>query len=143
VPIVARCGGLGFAVIVAGGGSERIISIRINTHLCPIRSRSAIEYGFQDTATIERILANALHAVGNLDACEATATSERIIFNARHAVSKRDARKATATIERRIANARHTVGDCDVCKAVAIIERIIFDCCNGIGNFKICNKYVV
>ena len=42
------------------------------------------------TAIGERIIADALHAVGNRDAREATATEERIIADARHASIGRD-----------------------------------------------------
>ena len=63
------------------------------------------------TATIERIIADARHAIRNRDAHKTTAILERRIADARHAIRNRDAREATAIGERPSADARHAVFD--------------------------------
>ena len=62
----------------------------------------------QTTATRERIVANARHAVGNRYARQAVAIIERPFANARHAARYRYARQAIAPSERPLANAFHT-----------------------------------
>ena len=63
----------------------------------------------QTTATIERIVANARHAIRNSNAFQADTISERRGANARHAVGYRYARQLGAIIERIVANAYHAV----------------------------------
>ena len=78
----------------------------------------------QTTATGERRVANARHAVRYRYARESGALLERKAANARHAVSDGYARQAVARSERRTANARHAVSDGYARQAGAFIERI-------------------
>ena len=85
-------------------------------------------------ATGERIISDACHAVGDGDACETGATVERQTFDARHAVGDGDARETGATVERQTSDARHAVGDGDACKTDAAIERTLSDARHAVGD---------
>ena len=129
MPIVARGGGLGFAIIVTGGIGE-IFIVKANTNLCPILCRTAVIHGFLATTTPERTLTDACHAISNDDALKATAPRERTISDACHAIRDGDALKATAIKERMPADACHAIRNGDALKATAISERIIADACH-------------
>ena len=67
--------------------------------------------GSDSTATIESIVSNARHALGDGDAGETTATIESIVSNARHALGYVDGGEATVVTESIVSNARHSLGD--------------------------------
>ena len=69
-----------------------------------------------------------------LYARKAGATIEDLITNARHAIGDSDARKALATIEALRSNACYTIGDSDACKASAILKGLIANICYVIRN---------
>ena len=102
MPIVARGGGLDFAIIVAGGVGELGVR-RTYADARPILCCSAVIHCGQATP-IERIIVDACHAIRDGDARKTTAIIERIRANARHAIGDRDAGKSTAISERRRAN---------------------------------------
>ena len=85
MPVVSWGCGLGFAVIVAGGGGETGITVRINTDFAPILCCTGIINARQATATGKRIIADAGDAVGNGDARQATAIVERPMGDAGNA----------------------------------------------------------
>ena len=77
------------------------------------------------TAIIERLIADARHAIRNRDTREATATGERLNADARHTIRNRDARETDAKGERLIADARHATANRDARETDATIERIL------------------
>ena len=81
----------------------------------------------QATATEERPLADARHTIPYRDTRQATAIGERIIADTRYAVRNRDARQATAFLERRKTDARHAIRNRDARQATAIVERPLAD----------------
>ena len=70
----------------------------------------------------------------NHNACQATATIERIIADARHAIRNHDARQATATGERPLADACHAISNRDARQIFAIIEGTVQNITTGNGD---------
>ena len=61
-------------------------------------------YARQIATTVERILTNARHAIGDHNIRQTVATAERIIANTRYAVGKDDSGQRVAPIERILAD---------------------------------------
>ena len=81
--------------------------------MCIARSVRSISYKrqcntYQTAATVERIITNARHAVGNGNARQTAAFVKRRISNARHGVWNRNARQTGTTGKRSPTNARST-----------------------------------
>ena len=91
----------------------------MRTTAFPYIQAREIDYFAQAAATLESIVINARHTLGNGDGGEAAAISESRVPNARHALGDGDGGEAAATRESRASNARHALGDGDGGEAAA------------------------
>ena len=83
---------------------------------------------------IESRTADACHAVGDGDGCQAAAARESAIIDGCHAVGDGDGCQSAAAIESKTADACHAVGDGDGCQAAAARESVIIDGCHAVGD---------
>ena len=81
--LIGGVGGLGFAVVVAGGSVERIVFIT-NADIRPVTCRASIVNAHQTSAIVEREVSDARHAIWYRDTRQTTTTEECISTDARH-----------------------------------------------------------
>ena len=94
----------------------------------------------QTITSVECIIADACHAVGNHYACQTAAAVECTAADACHAVPNRDTCQTAAIRECILADACYTVRDYDACQAVYItVERTIADARYGFAS--VCGGY--
>ena len=114
------------------GTAQRNIIKRITTrrrHLL----RIAIHVR-QAAAITEGIVADAGHAVGDVDGCQAAAVFEGIVADAGHALRDGDGCQAAAAIEGTAADAGHALRDGDGCQAAAAMEGTAADAGHAVGD---------
>ena len=110
MPIVARFGGLGGAVIIDGS-----IGGRSTTQRCPFACRAVVIHGSQQGITGDCVFCYARHACGNLNPIQIifTITRECSFSDHCHALGNRDALdiSITVTVERARVDLIHDSGN--------------------------------